>query len=144
MELKNKNFIIKQNARLDVALCSHLVELSRASIAQAIKNGLVLVNQKLITKTSFKVQDGDIITFNYYDSQNFKEQDCLENFNGDEVLPAELVPKILYEDSDILVLDKPNGLVVHSAPSLKGEITLVEWLKHSGRELADILGQNYF
>lgn len=136
--IKTQNFIANENTRLDIALCAHLAGFSRASITQAIKNGLVLVNQKQIIKPAFKVQNGDIITFSYYDG--IKAEISNENFN--ENFFANLTPAILYEDDDILVLDKPSGLVVHSAPSLKGEATLVEWLKHSGRELADILGQN--
>lgn len=136
--IKTQNFIANENTRLDIALCMHLASFSRASITQAIKNGLVLVNKKQIIKPAFKVQNGDIITFSYYDS--IKPEISNENFN--ENFFANLMPVILYEDDDILVLDKPSGLVVHSAPSLKGEATLVEWLKHSGRELADILGEN--
>ena len=49
--------------------------------------------------------------------------------------------KIIYEDDDILVISKPSGLVVHEASSLKGESTLVDFLKQSGRQLATLGGE---
>ena len=58
-------------------------------------------------------------------------------------IPSELFEKIkiIYEDDDILVISKPSGLVVHEASSLKGESTLVDFLKQSGRQLATLGGE---
>ncbi|MCI7103147.1 MAG: Sua5/YciO/YrdC/YwlC family protein, partial [Campylobacter sp.] len=58
-------------------------------------------------------------------------------------IPNELFEKIkiIYEDDDILVISKPSGLVVHEASSLKGESTLVDFLKQSGRQLATLGGE---
>ncbi|MBO7154540.1 MAG: RluA family pseudouridine synthase, partial [Campylobacter sp.] len=52
---------------------------------------------------------------------------------------AEFDVEILYEDSDILVINKPIGVTVHPAPSVK-EATLVEWLKQKGYTLSSLGG----
>ena len=48
--------------------------------------------------------------------------------------------EILFEDDDLLVINKPKGLTVHPAPSVK-EATLVDWLKHKGIRLSTLSGE---
>ena len=140
--LKSLSFKAKNCSRLDTFISAHLGSLSRASIAAAIKNGFALINDKTITKASYKVKLGDKISFSYYDGSASAHTDSKLALDSSEILPPFLEPEILYEDDDILVLNKPSGLVVHSAPSLQGEPTLLEWLKHSGRELSTSLGEH--
>ena len=100
-----KNFIVSvedEGKRIDAYLASRNEELSRVAIQRLIDDEKILVNKKK-TKASYKVQDGDLIT--------------LEEEQPKEVsLKAQEIPiEIIYEDKDIIVVNKPKGMVVHPA-----------------------------
>ena len=100
-----KNFIVSvedEGKRIDAYLASRNEELSRVAIKRLIDDETILVNKKK-TKASYKVQDGDLIT--------------LEEEQPKEVsLKAQEIPiEIIYEDKDIIVVNKPKGMVVHPA-----------------------------
>ena len=118
---------IESSGRVDKIL-SQLLYISRNQIEKLIRDGLVLVNKKIITKTSHKLVVGDIVEY------SFKE--AVKR----EPLDIDFDVEILYEDSDILVVNKPIGLVVHPAPSVK-EPTLVDWLIKKGISLSTISGE---
>jgi 23S rRNA pseudouridine1911/1915/1917 synthase len=113
--------------RLDKYL-SEKLEYSRNQITNLIKNGGVMVNNTTITKPSFKVSDNDKIE---YEIKDFKDK---KNYEVDFDID------IIYEDDDILVINKPSGVVIHSAPSVK-EATLVDWLKSKNITLSTISGE---
>ncbi len=103
--MKQKEFKINDevdNLRLDKALAILDSELSRVAIQRLIEEENVLVNDKL-QKASNKVKKGDIILVKYPEVKkaNIEAQD----------IPIE----IIYEDKDIIVVNKPKGLVVHPA-----------------------------
>ncbi|HIP28657.1 MAG TPA: RluA family pseudouridine synthase, partial [Sulfurovum sp.] len=85
-------------------------------------------NGKTVTKTSFKVVEGDEIAYAFKEAQKRV------------VPPIDFDVEILYEDEYLLVVNKPSGLVVHPAPSVK-EPTLVDWLIHKGISLSTISGE---
>ena len=100
-----KKFIVSvedEGKRIDAYLASRNEELSRVSIQRLIDEEKILVNNKKI-KASYKVQNGDLIT--------------LEEEQPKEVsLKAQEIPiEIIYEDKDIIVVNKPKGMVVHPA-----------------------------
>lgn len=113
--------------RLDKYLTDKL-NFSRNQIANLIKSGNVMVNNQIITKPSFKVSKNDKIEYN------------IQTFNDDKEYKVDFDVDIIYEDDDILVINKPSGLVVHSAPSVK-EATLVDWLKSKNITLSTISGE---
>jgi len=122
-----KSFIVESSGRLDRVLTDILGE-SRNQVEQLIKEGLVEVNGKVILKRGKKLAIGDIVEY------AFKE-----------VVPKEPVVvdfdvEILYEDEVMMVVNKPSGLVVHPAPSVK-EATLVDWLVQKGVSLSTISGE---
>jgi len=121
------SFQSQEGGRLDKIL-SQTLEVSRNQIEKLIKEGLVSVNDKVIVKPSFKVVEGDEIAY------EFKEAEKRE--------PVELDfdVEVLYEDEYLLVVNKPSGLVVHPAPSVK-EATLVDWLIQKGISLSTISGE---
>jgi 23S rRNA pseudouridine1911/1915/1917 synthase len=86
------------------------------------------VNNKTITKPSFKVSNDDKIE---YEIQSLDEPKEYE---------VDFDVEIIYEDDEILVINKPPHLVVHSAPSVK-EATLVDWLKSKNIRLSTISGE---
>lgn len=87
--------------RIDVFLAG-ITEFSRSNIQRLIEEEKILVNSKK-TKVSYKVQENDKITI-----KNEEPKDIL--------LEAQDIPiDVLYEDNDIIVVNKPKGLVVHPA-----------------------------
>ncbi len=119
--------VTKISGRLDKVLSTSLAQ-SRNQIEKLIKEGHVLVGADKITKPSFKVETGDEITYSFIDAP--KKESVSVDFDID----------ILYEDDDILVVNKPSGLVIHPAASVK-EPTLVDWLVNRGVSLSTISGE---
>ena len=94
VELENK-------LRIDSYLSNEL-DLSRSKIQKLIKDELVLVNGKVIS-SNYKVKTGDIIEVN---------DDLDYEIN---VEPEDIPIDIVYEDDDLLVINKESGMVVHPA-----------------------------
>ncbi len=120
-------FKVLTSGRIDKIFSAKL-EVSRNQVEKLIKDGLVVVNGKIITKTSYKVVENDEISY------TFKE--AIKRL----VPPIDFDVEVLYEDEYLLVVNKPSGLVVHPAPSVK-EATLVDWLIHKGISLSTISGE---
>jgi 23S rRNA pseudouridine1911/1915/1917 synthase len=122
-----ESFEVESAGRLDKILTDVLGE-SRNQVEQLIKEGLVQVNGKDILKTGKKLIIGDKVVY------RFKE-----------IIPKvaaviDFDVEIISEDDVMLVVNKPSGLVVHPAPSVK-EATLVDWLVHKGISLSTISGE---
>jgi len=125
--VKSEKLIAVQVGRIDKILAQAL-DVSRNQVKKLVKDGLVSVNGKTITKTSFKVSEGDEIAY------EFKEAEKRA------AVEIDFDVEILYEDEYLLVINKPSGLVVHPAPSVK-EATLVDWLVKKGISLSTISGE---
>jgi len=126
--MSNKeHFVVSEAGRVDKVLSSKL-EISRNQIEKLIRDGLVEVNAEVIMKTSRKLVVGDEVSY------TFKEAEKRE------AVPIDFDVEILYEDEYLLVVNKPSGLVVHPAPSVK-EATLVDWLIHKGISLSTVSGE---
>ena len=92
----------EKGERLDVFLTKELKDLSRSTIQKLIENGQVTVNQKDV-KTNYKLKISDRILVNIPDVRPLE-------------LTAEDIPlDVLYEDCDIIVINKARGMVVHPA-----------------------------
>ncbi len=116
--------------RIDKILTEAL-DVSRNQVEKLIKEGYVRVNDKVIIKTSFKLEEGDKVSYIFKEAVK-------------RVAPAiNFDIEILYEDAYLLVINKPSGLVVHPAPSVK-EPTLVDWLIHKGISLSTISGEERY
>lgn len=100
-----KKYIVNDgeiNKRIDSYIAGKDQEISRVAVQRLIEQGKILVNGKKV-KVSYKVQLGDTIT------QEAEEAKKIE-------LKAQDIPlEILYEDNDIVVVNKPKGMVVHPA-----------------------------
>ena len=112
--------------RIDKFLSDELPELSRSYIQKLIKEELITVNKKTV-KANYKLDTGDLVVV---EQSELKEPDILA-----EDIPLE----ILYEDSDLLIVNKPKGMVVHpSAGHYSG--TLVNALMYYCKD--DLSGIN--
>ncbi len=89
--------------RLDIFIAHYEPHISRNRIQVMIKGGFALVNGKPV-KTGYKVKLGEQVTLDMPERPVRK------------VLPEAIPLNVIYEDSDIVVLNKPPGLVVHPAP----------------------------
>ncbi len=87
--------------RIDKFLQNRIENATRNKIQKAIDVGHVLVNEKLV-KSNYKVKPGDqIIAYSDTDPESY------------DIIPEEMPLNIVYEDDDVLVINKPAGLVVH-------------------------------
>lgn len=98
-----KKFVIdntEEDIRIDAYLSEKAQEISRVTIQRLIKEEKILVNNKKI-KASYKVKQGDEITVE-------------EEKPKETTLKAQDIPvEIIYEDKDVIVVNKPKGMVVH-------------------------------
>lgn len=92
----------EKNQRIDAYLAKKYEDMSRVAVKRLIDEEKILVNNKK-TKASYKVQENDEITIE-------------EEIPKEIELKAQNIPlEILYEDNDIIVVNKPKGMVVHPA-----------------------------
>ena len=112
------------NIRIDNYL-SNIQNDSRSKITKMIKDKYILVNNKEI-KASYIPKKGDIITIKEY----------IENTN---ILPEKMDLDIVYEDDDVIVVNKANGVVVHPAIGNNSN-TLVNGLMYHSKNLSSING----
>lgn len=98
-------FIMEEGGpeRIDKLLSSMLPDFSRSYLQKLVKEGAVLVNKKAV-KPNHKVNTGDIV-------QVFVPEPELP-----DISPEDIPLDILYEDEELLVVNKPKGMVVHPAP----------------------------
>lgn len=126
-----QNLASSPKLRVDHFLSIALNE-SKNQVNQAIKNGLVKINSKTCKKNGELLKIGDKVSFSPIQKE---VKEVAEGF-CQEI-------EILYEDEEMLVLNKPPHLVVHSAPSVR-EATLVDYLKSRGYQLSNLSGEERF
>lgn len=91
------------SGRLDKVLAGRLTQFSRSKLQRWISNGLVLVNgQQIADKYKVKIGDQVVVT--------------PEGPHPIDLKPEDIPLDIVYEDDDVLVVNKPQGMVVHPAP----------------------------
>ena len=103
--------------RIDRYMSEHMEDTSRSRVQQAIKEGYVTVNGEP-AKANYAVRPGDVISF----SMPYRRR-------GLEIVPQDIPLNIVYEDEDVLVVDKPAGMVVHPGHG-HYEGTLINALSH--------------
>ena len=114
------------NKRIDLYLSNEL-DYSRSKITKMIKDETILVNDKPI-KNSYILKRGDIITIGEYEEEEM------------DVEPENIPLDIVYEDDDVMVINKPNGMVVHPAIG-NNHGTLVNALLYHSKSLSNINGE---
>ena len=115
----------KDNVRIDQYLMEEL-NISRSKIQKSINDKLIKVNDNII-KNSYKVKTNDIIDY------EIKEEVM-------DVKPIKMDLDIVYEDDDVIVVNKANGIVVHPAKTTSNP-TLVNGLMDYSNNLSTINGE---
>ena len=115
-----------EGKRLD-SLIAEITELSRSAAAKLIENYNITVNGKSSVK-KYEVKVGDTVEID------------LPEPEPSEAMPENIPLDILYEDSDIIVVNKPSGMVVHPAPGNYTGTLVNALLYHCGSSLSGIGG----
>lgn len=114
--------------RLDQYIAGRCMDLSRSYIQKLIKESRVTINKNIQTKTKTAVQESDIVNLSLPDPKEL------------EIKPQDIPLDILYEDNDVLVVNKPKGMVVHPAPGHYEDTLVNAVLYHCRDNLSGING----
>ena len=115
-----------KNQRIDSYL-PQVLDVSKSKVSKMIKNEEILVNGKK-TKNSYILKENDLVEVG-----EIKEEIM-------QALPEKMDLDIIYEDDDVIVVNKPNGMVVHPAVGNKSK-TLVNGLLYHSKNLSTINGE---
>ena len=114
--------------RLDVVLSACLEDISRSYVQKLIESGHVTVNGDFCNEKKQKAKAGDAIVIEIPDPETL------------EVLPENIPLDIVYEDEDVIVVDKPAGMVVHPANGNQSGTLVNALMYHCGDHLSSING----
>ena len=118
----------EDRARLDRLLADHVPTLSRSRLKNLIETGRVSIAGEKITEAGYRVKPGQAVTL-------------VIPPPVDETPRAQAIPlQVAYEDDDLIVVDKPAGLVVHPAPGNPDRTLVNALLAHCGDSLSGIGG----
>ena len=117
----------KSGVRLDSLIAEALPEISRSAAQKLIENGLVTLNGKAVKK-NHKTSSGE--TFEI----------TLPEPEITDVVPQNIPLDVVYEDNDVIVINKPRGMVVHPAPGHPDGTLVNALLYHCGDSLSGIGG----
>lgn len=123
------NFKVEQNdinKRLDVFLCEKIEDITRSRVSQLNEHGKIMVNNKIV-KNGYKTILNDDIIFETEEKKSLSFK------------PENIPLEIVYEDDDLAVINKPQGLCVHPAVGNE-EHTLVNALTYRYQNLSDVNG----
>lgn len=118
-------------ARLDKALARDVpveASLSRSRLAKLIPEGAVSVNGTVVTEPRARVLEGADV------------QITVEEAAESHILPEDIPLDVIYEDADLIVVNKPAGMVVHPAPGTPSGTLVNALLHHCGDELSGVGG----
>lgn len=118
----------EDSMRLDQYIAGRCMDLSRSYIQKLIKENRVTINDNVQSKSKTAVQEGDIVMVSLPDPKEL------------EIKPQDIPLDILYEDNDVLVVNKPKGMVVHPAPGHYEDTLVNAVLYHCRDNLSGING----
>ena len=115
-------------SRLDRVLADELADISRSRVKALIESGMVTLAGRTISEPSYRVKPGQAFAV------------CLPLPVPAKPLGQRMPLAIVYEDEQVIVIDKPPGLVVHPAPGNPDRTLVNALIAHCGDELAGIGG----
>lgn len=113
--------------RLDKFVSDKVDSLTRNAVINLIEKGNITVNEKAVSK-SYKLKKNDVVRVDIPEPENTT------------VIPENIPLDIIYEDSDLLVVNKPKGMVVHPAPGNYTGTLVNALLYHCADSLSGING----
>jgi len=124
---------LTQNERVDKFLSRNIKEISRSKIKLLIEGGSLKINDRTTTSCKYILKSEDSIVLAVQVNKSVQKQSFkLEN----------LELEILHEDEDILVINKPAGLLVHPGAGRRDQNTLIDYIReHCGNSLSSIAGE---
>ena len=128
--MQEYSFIVEkefEGKRLDSFLSGELEDISRNMLQGLIEQGKVTVFEKKVNK-SYKIKEGDIVLVSVPEPVEA------------QILPEDIPLDILFEDNDVIVINKPQGMVVHPAPSHYSGTVVNAVMFHCGENLSGING----
>ena len=117
-----------EGTRLDLVLSAGLEDYSRSFIQKLFAGGLIQVNGEECREKKRKCKVGDVVTIQVPPPSKL------------EVTPENIPLDIVYEDEDVLVVNKPAGMVVHPAPGNYSGTLVNALMHHCGDQLSSING----
>ena len=129
-KLEKSQFIVDEKQtqiRVDLFLFDRIPNVTRNKIQEGIKNGQVIVNKNKV-KSSYRVKPGDKI-----------EVEILKHIKPNNIEPEKIELNIVYEDKELLIVNKPPGMVVHPAHE-NWNGTLVNALVYHFKSLPEMEG----
>ena len=134
MSASTVQFTIAENppARMDKALALNVpidASLSRSRLARLLADGAVQVNGKVVTDPRAKPAEGDAVEIKVEIADDY------------HVAPENIPLDVVYEDDDLIVINKPTGMVVHPAPGTPGGTLVNALLHHCGEALSGVGGE---
>ena len=114
--------------RVDSYLAAHLAGLSRSAAARLMEEGRVTLGDKALAK-NYKLTGGETLTVELPEPEPV------------DVAPQDIPLDVVYEDEDVIVVNKPKGLVVHPAPGHADGTLVNALLHHCGDSLSGIGGE---
>lgn len=127
MKIQEFQVETETNERIDKFLSIQMEELSRSYVQKLIKDGNVKVNGKLV-KANYKLSYDEWI------------QVTIPELTSPDILPENIPLDILYEDEDILIINKPKGMVVHPAAGHHSGTLVNALMYYCGDSLSGING----
>lgn len=115
------------DVRIDAWIPQKTENLSRSYVQKLVDDGLVTVNGRNV-KANYKLKTGDIVHVNLPEPEKL------------DIVAEDIKLDILYEDPDIIVINKPKGMVVHPAAGNYSGTLVNALMKHCGESLSDING----
>ncbi len=128
---KIKTFSVEEignNSRLDKFLAAKFSDITRTQIKKIIISKNLSINNKIVSSPSQKVRIGDKISFSISENKN------------EYIKPEKIKINIIYEDNDLIVLDKPSGIVVHPGAGNKSGTLVNGLVYHYNKNLSDLNG----
>lgn len=117
-----------EGIRIDKWIANNLPEFSRSYIQKLVEEGNAFISGSVVTKTSYKLKEGDEVILN-----------IPENLLP-EIKPVDIPLDVLYEDNDLIIVNKPKGMVVHPAPGHYDDTLVNALMFHCGDSLSGING----
>lgn len=114
--------------RLDLVLSACLEDMSRSYIQKLFERGCVTIDGAICERKKEKAKKGSLIEIDLPEPENT------------EVLPEDIPLDIIYEDDDVIIVNKPAGMVVHPAPGNSSGTLVNGLMYHAGDRLSTING----